>query len=111
MGAGHHPPRDSTARPQLAGGASRLAEALAAIPTTSGLADLAGRLEAEPAYRKVGSIGTTLSLPSAGGLQPLPWRTLVQLDPTANRETGWVDKTWGVAWPYPAAELEAVTAR
>ena len=26
----------------------------------------------------------------------------------ARGEDGWVDKTWGVAWPYPASELQAV---
>lgn len=102
---------DTAARPKLAGGASRLAEALAAVETTSGLADLAQRLDAAPAYRRIGSISATLSLRVGRDLEPLPWQTLVQLDPTVHRADGWVDKTWGVAWPYPATELEAVTNR
>jgi predicted transcriptional regulator of viral defense system len=102
---------DAAARPQIAGGASRLAEALASLQTSSGLAELAQRLDAAPAYRRLGSIGTTLSLTSGRELIPPPWRTLVELDPTVRRTGGWVDKIWGVAWPYPASELEAVTDR
>jgi predicted transcriptional regulator of viral defense system len=102
---------DAGSRPLLAGGAARLAEALAAVPATSELADLAQRLEAIPAYRRIGSISTTLSLPAGRRLEAPRWRTLVELDPTARRSGGWVDRIWGVAWPYPASELEEVTAR
>jgi predicted transcriptional regulator of viral defense system len=102
---------DTGSRPLLAGGASRLAEALAAVQATSGLADLSRRLDAAPAYRRIGSINTILGLPAGRGLEPPPWRTLVELDPTVRRAGGWVDKSWGVAWPYPASELEAVTGR
>jgi predicted transcriptional regulator of viral defense system len=102
---------DTGSRPLLVGGASRLAEALAAAQATSGLAELSQRLDAAPAYRRIGSISTTLVLPAGRNLEPPSWRTLVELDPTARRAGGWVDKTWGVAWPYPASELEAVTGR
>jgi predicted transcriptional regulator of viral defense system len=102
---------DVASRPLLAGGASRLAEALAAAQATSGLTDLAQRLDAAPAYRRIGSISATLSLAVGRDVEPLPWRTLIELDPTVQRDRGWVDKTWGVAWPYPASELEAVTQR
>ena len=102
---------DAGSRPRLVGGASRLAEAVTAARGTSGLADLARRLHATPAYRRIGSISTTLSLPAGRDLEPLPWRTVIELDPTVGRHNGWVDKTWGVAWPYPSSELRAVTER
>ncbi|HVA89449.1 MAG TPA: hypothetical protein VNL71_06375 [Chloroflexota bacterium] len=102
---------DTAARLRLIGGAARLAEALAAVPSTLGLADLAACLDASPAYRRIGSISTALSLPASQGLEPPAWRGLIELDPTADRHAGWIDKTWGVAWPYPPSELEAVTAR
>jgi predicted transcriptional regulator of viral defense system len=102
---------DTASRPRLTGGASRLAEALASVETTSGLHDLAQRLDVGAAYRRLGSISTTLSLPVGRDFAAVPWRSVVELDPTARRAGGWVDTTWGVAWPYPASELRAVTHR
>ena len=101
---------DAASRPHLAGGASRVAEALAASTSTTGLLDLAREVGAGAAYRRLGSIATTLSLPVAQDLEPLPWRMLIELDRKARGENGWVDKTWGVAWPYPASQLHAVVA-
>ena len=99
---------DAASRPALTGGATRVAEALAAVDRVVGLRDLAGEINAEAAYRRIGSIATTLSLPAAHGLEPPHWRTLIELDRQARREDGWVDKEWGVAWPYPKSELQAV---
>lgn len=101
---------DTASRPQLAGGVTRLAEALTATSATTGLRDLAEEIDGGAAYRRIGSIASTLALQVAEGLEPLPWRTLVELDRRARGEGGWVDTTWGVAWPYPASELEAVVA-
>jgi predicted transcriptional regulator of viral defense system len=101
---------DTASRPQLTGGATRLAEALAAARSTARLRNLAQEMTAGAAYRRIGSIASTLSLPVAAGLEPLPWRTLVELDRRARSEGGWVDIVWGVAWPFPAAELEQVVA-
>jgi predicted transcriptional regulator of viral defense system len=101
---------DAASRPQLTGGAPRLTEALAAVKGTSGLADLASQLSASAAYRRIGSIATTLDLPIARDLRPTTWKSLVELDPTAAGRDGWVDKDWGVAWPYPDSELKSVTA-
>ncbi len=101
---------DVASRPQLSGGVSRLAEALAAAGSVNDLAGLAGAIDAIAAYRRVGSIATTLALAVADGLHAPEWSTAIELDRRARGERGWVDKTWGVAWPYPASELEAVVA-
>lgn len=101
---------DTASRPQLMGGAARLAEALAAANTTNGIRELAIEVHARAAYRRIGSIARTLSLPIADNLEPLPWRTLIELDRRARGEGGWVDTLWGVAWPYRPSELEAVVA-
>ncbi len=102
---------DTASRSRLTGGASRLAEALAAAPSDAALDELARRLRAWPAYRRIGSISAALTLPVGAALEPPPWRSLIQLDPTARRSGGWTDRAWGVAWPYPAAELAEVTAQ
>lgn len=52
-------------------------------------------------------MAATLSLSVGRGLEPPVWRSLIELDRKARGEKGWVDKIWGVAWPYPASELEA----
>jgi predicted transcriptional regulator of viral defense system len=101
---------DAASRPQLSGGASRVAEALAAVKDTTGLLELARGADVIVAYRRIGSLATTLSLPVGRDLEPLPWKTLIELDRNARGEKGWVDKIWGVAWPYPASQLEAVVA-
>jgi predicted transcriptional regulator of viral defense system len=99
---------DVASRPRLAGGMARLAEALAATGRVSAIDELAGELHAGAAYRRIGSIATTLALPVAESLAPPSWRSLIELDRSARGEHGWTDGRWGVAWPYPASELEAV---
>jgi len=101
---------DTASRPALTGGAAPLAEALMAARATSGLRKLAEQVGGGAAYRRIGSIAAALSMPVAEGLQPPPWRTLIELDRRARGTAGWVDTTWGVAWPYSPSELEAVVA-
>ncbi len=102
---------DAASRPRLVSGASRVAEALAAVTATEGLAELAHAVGAEAGYRRIGSISKALSLPVGHGLEPEPWRTLIDLDTTVHQhDHGWVDRTWGVAWPCPISHLEAVVA-
>jgi predicted transcriptional regulator of viral defense system len=93
---------DVARHPHLMGGSGRLTESLAAVRTTSGLAELAQRLDAIPAYRRVGSISTALSLSVGRNLQPPPWYSLIELGPQESHVDGWVDKLWGVSWPDPA---------
>jgi predicted transcriptional regulator of viral defense system len=99
---------DVASRPALAGGASRVAEALAAVDHVNGLSDLARKITAGAAYRRLGSLSESLELPIAPTLEAPAWRTLIELDRNARGDHGWVDKRWGVAWPYPASELQAV---
>ena len=80
---------DAASRPRLVSGASRVAESLAAVMATEGLAELARAVGAEAGYRRIGSISTALSLPVGHGLEPDPWRTLVDLDTTVQHEHGW----------------------
>ena len=101
---------DAASRPHLVGGASRVAEALATAEAVVGLDDLARAVNADPAYRRIGSMATTLSLPVGRGLEPPVWVSLIELDRKARGANGWVDKTWGVAWPYPVSELQAIVA-
>jgi len=79
---------DAASRPRLTGGASRLAEAVAAAPAVMGLADLAHQLDAGAAYRRIGSVAATLALAVAGDLEPVPWTSLIELDRTARSERG-----------------------
>ena len=67
-------------------------------------------INADAGFRRIGSIAICLSLPVGRELEPPRWRTLVELDRKARGGAGWVDKAWGVAWPYPASELLAVVA-
>lgn len=99
---------DTASRPQLVGGASRLTEALTAVHAVGGLHELATQLHMGSAYRRIGSIAAMLELPIAGNLSPPAWRSVVELDPTADRRHGWIDSVWGVAWPYPSSELEDI---
>jgi predicted transcriptional regulator of viral defense system len=99
---------DVASRPSLVGGISRIAEALATTEDLGGLRELASDVNAESAYRRIGSLATTLSLPVARQLEAPSWLSLIELDRKARGGDGWVDKKWGVAWPYAASELEAV---
>jgi predicted transcriptional regulator of viral defense system len=100
---------DVGSHPRL--GIDRLAEALAGARPSAELASLAEEIGALPAYRRIGSIATTLSLPAAAMLEAPHWKSLVELDRRARDEGGWVDTIWGVAWPYPASLLAEVVAR
>jgi predicted transcriptional regulator of viral defense system len=61
---------DVAGYPHFARGAARLPEALEIVKTTSGLAEFAQRLDAIPAYRRLGSVSTAPSLSVGRNLQP-----------------------------------------
>ena len=100
----------TASKPQLTGGASRLAEALGGAGATTSLRELAVEIKAGAAYRRIGSIAHALSLRVAEGLEPPPWHSLVELDRRARGQGGWTDTAWGIAWPYPLSDLQAVVA-
>ena len=101
---------ETASRPKLSGGISLLVEALAVAGSAASLADLASSLGCVAGYRRIGSLATSLGLPVATD-QPVPsWRSPIELDPTADRREGWIDKVWGVAWPFPVVELESLVA-
>jgi len=101
---------DVASRPHLVGGASRLAEALVATGDIGGLSEIATLIGAKPAYRRIGSLASTLSLPIRDGLEAPSWVSLIELDRNARRNDGWIDKEWGVAWPYSATELQGIVS-
>ena len=101
---------DTASKPKLSGGVWRLAEALTAVRRVSGLRELAQEIGALSGYRRIGSIASTLSLSIASDWAPPQWSSLIELDRQSRGDKGWVDMRWGVAWPYPATDLEAAVA-
>jgi predicted transcriptional regulator of viral defense system len=94
---------DAALRPDLVGGYFPLAEALAgAQADAERLHDLAERLGAGAALRRIGSLADRLRLPAlAGRLEPLaPPRSDIDLDPGLKYgETTFRDSRWRVRWP------------
>jgi predicted transcriptional regulator of viral defense system len=104
---------DAAARPDLVGGYFPLAEALAAsCPDPARLRDLAERLSAAPALRRVGSLADRLELPGlAGKLEPLaPPGWDLDLDPGLRESSGaFRDGRWRIRWPVdPRAVAEQI---
>lgn len=94
---------DAASRPDLVGGYFPLAEALAgSSPDPTRLLDLAERLSASPAVRRIGSLADRLQLPGlADKLTPLaPPRWDLELDPELKASSGvFRDRQWRVRWP------------
>lgn len=98
---------DGAARPELAGGAATLAEALHARPTDPAqLRELADELHANAALRRLGSLADTLEIHwLANALErPRPGGD-IWLDPHAERQHAWRDHKWGVIYNQPPREL------
>jgi predicted transcriptional regulator of viral defense system len=105
---------ESAARPSLAGGIQVVAAALARAPIDAEkLESIARRLGARTALHRLGSIAETLELDSLKAtFSPLSTvGRVIQLDPEAQSDSGWLDARWGVEWPFPADELAQVVRR
>lgn len=94
---------DAAARPDLVGGYFPLAEALTgSSPDPTRLLDLAKRLAAGPALRRIGSLADRLALAGlAGELEPLASpRWDLDLDPELRgSSTVFRDSRWRIRWP------------
>ncbi|MEX0664742.1 MAG: MarR family transcriptional regulator [Acidimicrobiia bacterium] len=103
---------DAAARPELVGGASLVAEALAAAaPKVDSvrLTDLAQELEWGPALRRIGSIADRLEIEGlAFRLQPLRTPSAdLDLEPPSRGRAVWRDSHWWVRWNREPDELRA----
>jgi predicted transcriptional regulator of viral defense system len=100
---------DAATRPDLVGGYFPLVEALAASdPDPARLQDLAEKLSAGPALRRIGSLADQLELARlAGKLKPLTspdWD--LDLDPELRESTGaFRDRDWRIRWPVDPREI------
>jgi predicted transcriptional regulator of viral defense system len=93
---------ESAARPVLVGGWIVVANALVhAQVDPAELTELAGRLDAGLALRRLGSLSEALNLDRiAIGIPPPAHDTRVlPLDPRAPSEDPWIDERWRVRWP------------
>lgn len=108
---------ECAARPELAGGASVVASALAAAnPDPGELIRLAQLLGTRAGLQRLGSLAKALDLdPLAAALEPLSYRLAqIPLDPELagdHIDGAWRDETWRVEWPFSIAELEETVRR
>lgn len=107
---------DCAARPDLAGGADVLAEALVSeSPDAARLLSIAKGLGSHAPLRRIGSVADALgrgSLCDALWPQAGPIKSDIELDPTLKRmrlseDAGFRDKRWRVRWRISPAELVA----
>lgn len=104
---------DAAARPDLAGGAAILAEAVVAAGgevDAERLTELAKRLGQAAALRRLGSVSEALEVDGlAGRLQPLrPPVADLDLEPGLDTARVWRDKRWRVRWAVTPEELVQV---
>ena len=104
---------DAAARPDLVGGASVLAEAIAAASSkgvdAGRLMTYARALSWGPALRRIGSIADTLKIAGlAERLEPLAKPTSdIDLEP-GHETSSYRDSKWWVRWDQPPSELQNV---
>jgi predicted transcriptional regulator of viral defense system len=107
---------ESAARPELAGGASVFASALAAVPdlNVEEIVGLARAVGIRAGLQRLGTVADALGLDDLSArLAPyvygVPW---TMLDPdSAEEHVDWRDETWRVRWPYSVEELEESVRR
>jgi predicted transcriptional regulator of viral defense system len=101
---------ESAARPDLAGGTSSFASALAsAHPDIDELLRLSRALGARAGVQRIGSVAGALGLEELNArFEPLATRLeWTLLDPDSTDTVGdWRDDTWRVVWPYSVEDLE-----
>lgn len=106
---------ESAARPELAGGASAFASALAAAhPDPDELLRLSRALGTRAGLQRIGSVAGALGLDELSSrLEPSAFRLAwTPLDPEADEDRAdWRDETWRVVWPYSVDELEQSVRR
>jgi len=106
---------ETAGRPELAGGGSAVAAALAAArPDPEELVRLGRALGTRAGLQRIGSIASALGLDElSDALEPhahrLNWTVL---DPDVDEtEIEWRDQTWRVVWPYSVEELDETVSR
>lgn len=104
---------DACARPEVAGGASVLAEAITAAGRRADPEQLrryAQELGWAAALRRLGSVADALEVDGiAGRLRPiLTPRGDINLEPGTTNQTAWRDPKWRVLWPASPQELANV---
>lgn len=93
---------ESAGRPGLAGGWTMIASALTgASVDPEKLTELAERLNADVALRRIGSLAEAQRLDELAGslLSPPRDARVIPLDPQAPPEEPWTDARWRVRWP------------
>jgi predicted transcriptional regulator of viral defense system len=93
---------ESAARPSLVGGWTVVASALIQADVDPlKLSRLARDLNADPALRRIGSLGEMLNLDRIADsiVPPGEDASLLALDPRAPPEDPWTDRRWRVRWP------------
>ena len=104
---------DAAMRPNLVGGATVLAEAIATAGNrtdVTALIDYAQDLGWAAALRRIGSIADTLEVDGlAGRLHPLkPITADLDLEPGGNMPQSWRDAHWRVRWQQTPDEIASV---
>lgn len=107
---------ESASRPELAGGASALASALAAAPNLDidELSGLVRALGTRAGLQRLGTLADAFGLEDlSASLAPYAYRAAwTVLDPESGEEqVDWRDETWRVRWPYSVEELEESVRR
>jgi predicted transcriptional regulator of viral defense system len=105
---------ESAARPELAGGTSAFASALAAAREVDveAVAELVRGLGARGGLQRLGTVADALGRDELSAkLEPYAYRaSWTALDPEAD-QVNWRDNTWHVTWPYSVDELEESVRR
>jgi predicted transcriptional regulator of viral defense system len=104
---------ESAGRPALAGGWMTIASALtSASIDPEKLTELTGRLNADVALRRIGSLAEAQRLDelTESLRSPPPDARVIPLDPRTPAEEPWTDARWRVRWPISQSHLMELVA-